>query len=191
MHSNDYIDGVFSYCDRWCERCRLTDRCRLADDVRLREAAHRAAGEDPNDWDIVIQDVAESLTDAISMIREEAARLGFDIDKMGGDELKRMLEKGVTAEEMEGEEGVASRVAEVVKTHMSETRGARGTANQQMMQLLNLYTDKNTQFVNAVNHALGGEGDVGESARALSGAKEDASAATPPWYQRLWGAVAG
>ena len=25
-----YIDGVYNYCDRWCERCPLTSRCRLA-----------------------------------------------------------------------------------------------------------------------------------------------------------------
>lgn len=24
----DFIDGIFNYCDRWCERCPLTARCR-------------------------------------------------------------------------------------------------------------------------------------------------------------------
>jgi hypothetical protein len=35
MHGNQssgtnprYIDGIFDYCDRWCERCPLTHRCR-------------------------------------------------------------------------------------------------------------------------------------------------------------------
>ncbi len=27
--SEGFIDGIFNYCDRWCERCPLTTRCRL------------------------------------------------------------------------------------------------------------------------------------------------------------------
>jgi hypothetical protein len=23
-----YIDGIYSYCDRWCERCSFTSKCR-------------------------------------------------------------------------------------------------------------------------------------------------------------------
>ena len=31
-----FIVGVFNYCDRWCERCPLTDRCRLfADETEI------------------------------------------------------------------------------------------------------------------------------------------------------------
>ena len=26
---NNYIPGIFNYCDRWCERCPLTARCRV------------------------------------------------------------------------------------------------------------------------------------------------------------------
>lgn len=78
--SEMFIDGIFNYCDRWCERCRFIDRCRLADDEQLRNAAHRAAGEDPNDWNIVMEDFSRSLTETISLIREEAKRLGIDID---------------------------------------------------------------------------------------------------------------
>jgi hypothetical protein len=25
----EYIDGIFNYCDRWCEKCRFTGNCRL------------------------------------------------------------------------------------------------------------------------------------------------------------------
>jgi hypothetical protein len=25
---NDFIAGIYNYCDRWCERCEFTDRCR-------------------------------------------------------------------------------------------------------------------------------------------------------------------
>lgn len=29
MTADRFIDGIFNYCDRWCERCELTSRCRL------------------------------------------------------------------------------------------------------------------------------------------------------------------
>ncbi len=27
MEEKKYISGVYNYCDRWCERCPLSDRC--------------------------------------------------------------------------------------------------------------------------------------------------------------------
>jgi hypothetical protein len=33
---NGFIDGIFSYCDRWCETCQFTSWCRLfADQARI------------------------------------------------------------------------------------------------------------------------------------------------------------
>ena len=32
-----FIDGVYNYCDRWCERCRFQSRCRLYRDMRRME----------------------------------------------------------------------------------------------------------------------------------------------------------
>ena len=120
-------------------------------------------------------------------LKNDLMKLGFDVETMGGPELKRMLGDGVTAEEMEGEGGVQQRISDVVKTHMSETRGSRGTANQQMQDMLGIYTKNNTDFVNAVNHALGGEGQLGKAHAALTGSKSDAASATP-WYDpRGWG----
>jgi hypothetical protein len=45
--SEGFIVGVYNYCDRWCERCRLTSRCRLfADRVEDQfERDHGAIGE--------------------------------------------------------------------------------------------------------------------------------------------------
>jgi hypothetical protein len=42
--SDGFIDGVFNYCDRWCERCPLTARCRLF-------AMEQAMNEAPSDAD--------------------------------------------------------------------------------------------------------------------------------------------
>jgi hypothetical protein len=42
MADDEYIDAIYSYCDRWCETCAFTSRCRVFADV----AAH-AAADDP------------------------------------------------------------------------------------------------------------------------------------------------
>lgn len=47
-HAGDprLIEGVYNYCDRWCERCRFQERCLLRCDERHREALI-AGGVDP------------------------------------------------------------------------------------------------------------------------------------------------
>lgn len=30
-----FIEGIFNYCDRWCERCKFTSHCRLFADHAL------------------------------------------------------------------------------------------------------------------------------------------------------------
>ena len=38
-----FVDGIYSYCDRWCETCAFTSWCRL-----FAESARGDAAEDPN-----------------------------------------------------------------------------------------------------------------------------------------------
>lgn len=40
--STQFIDGIFNYCDRWCERCAMTKHCR----VFVTEEAVQAASKD-------------------------------------------------------------------------------------------------------------------------------------------------
>src|SRR5690606_11821977 len=52
MSESDYIDGIFNYCDRWCERCPFTARCRTFAMEQEFERAEQE-GRDPEDidWD--------------------------------------------------------------------------------------------------------------------------------------------
>jgi hypothetical protein len=43
MSDSHFIDGIFNYCDRWCERCALTARCRL---FAMERELHEAGGAD-------------------------------------------------------------------------------------------------------------------------------------------------
>lgn len=80
VQNQHFIDGIDAYCDRWCERCPLTERCRFASQERLRNARHRAAGEDPDSWDVIVADIGQSLSEAMTMIQEDADNLGIDLD---------------------------------------------------------------------------------------------------------------
>lgn len=47
MDNDRFIDGIYNYCDYWCERCAFTKRCRNF--VMGREMERRARGEEPVD----------------------------------------------------------------------------------------------------------------------------------------------
>jgi hypothetical protein len=81
-----FIEGIFNYCDRWCERCPRTDCCRVFYEENRKRKEHVLAGEDPDDWNVVVQDVEESLQDAIGMIQEMAEEKGIDLVHMEPDE---------------------------------------------------------------------------------------------------------
>jgi hypothetical protein len=56
--SSNYIDGVYNYCDRWCERCPLTSRCRQ---FALEEELKRTDDENAAFWK-VFEDLRERDT---------------------------------------------------------------------------------------------------------------------------------
>ena len=50
--SDRFIDGVYNYCDRWCERCPLTARCRLfAMEAEFEAAAESRDPENAAFWE--------------------------------------------------------------------------------------------------------------------------------------------
>lgn len=67
-----FIPGIYNWCDRWCERCAMTDRCR----VFAREEESKK--EDPEkDWSEV---VADNFKETVEMLRKMADEVGLDLD---------------------------------------------------------------------------------------------------------------
>jgi hypothetical protein len=70
----DFIEGIYNYCDRWCERCAFTKRC-----------MNYSMEEDPDEeskdatnikfWN----KIAENLHTAIELLKEAAEAQGIDI----------------------------------------------------------------------------------------------------------------
>jgi hypothetical protein len=59
-----YIDGIFNYCDRWCERCPFTSRCRNFSMGRAIER-HVKRRDEENEafWDAMDKACGDSLKD--------------------------------------------------------------------------------------------------------------------------------
>ena len=74
-----FIDGIYNYCDRWCERCAFTERCRVYD--MERQATADEESRDPKNaafW----QSLASILEKTKEMLRAAAAEHGIDIDSL-------------------------------------------------------------------------------------------------------------
>lgn len=76
-HSN--IDGIYNYCDRWCERCKYTHRC-------LSFQREMEAGIDPMNPNVPSEKaweyIGKCFRDALTMVGEIAEREGIDLDTM-------------------------------------------------------------------------------------------------------------
>jgi hypothetical protein len=86
MHASqdpDNIEGIYNYCDRWCERCSFTGRClsfkmSAARDRRKTEAtsARRTDDENAAFWD----DIAVNFALTLRLLKREAKKRGIDLD---------------------------------------------------------------------------------------------------------------
>jgi hypothetical protein len=81
-----HIEGVFNYCDRWCERCPLTDRC-LNFAMGVEQEAEAAAEEDgaTPDASKVWKSLGDSLRLTFEMIAEECRERGIDFAALQAD----------------------------------------------------------------------------------------------------------
>lgn len=73
----NFIPGIFNYCDRWCERCSFTSRCRNYE---------RTGKLEPEQLDINNQRFWDTLSanfkETLEMLHKMAAEKGIDLDKV-------------------------------------------------------------------------------------------------------------
>lgn len=75
-----FVPGIYNYCDRWCERCPMTAKCYVYWQEQQTKAEHRAAGRDPADWAVVLDDVKKQFQQAGRLLREAAEEQGWNLD---------------------------------------------------------------------------------------------------------------
>ena len=72
--SDQYISGIYNYCDRWCERCTLRSRCfsfAMDPDLRTEDSPRT----DPNNEEFW-QGISESFGLAFELLQESAEKWG-------------------------------------------------------------------------------------------------------------------
>lgn len=88
-NEEQFIPGIYNYCDRWCERCEFTARCR---NFAMQQEYKDAGYDDSIESSVAI--VAESLANAKQMLLEKAEEMGIDIEAaMNDPEIDEAIEK--------------------------------------------------------------------------------------------------
>lgn len=67
-----------SFCDSHCARCPVQGQCKLFELMERRRREHELRGEDPDDLEVVMQDVASDMEKALGMLKEELEERGID-----------------------------------------------------------------------------------------------------------------
>lgn len=88
--SDNFIPGIYNYCDRWCERCPFTARC-------MNFAMTREHSDDPEASDINNEKFWQSLSNIFKvsreLVEETAQEMGVDLDNINFEETAR--EEGI------------------------------------------------------------------------------------------------
>ena len=92
---DQYISGIYNYCDRWCERCPFTARCM---------SFSISEEEFPDEDDLDVQNEAfwqrlsDSFQTTLALVKEMAEREGIDLDTVDVEEERqqRRLDDEVT-----------------------------------------------------------------------------------------------
>lgn len=82
MAAKEFIDGIFNYCDRWCERCDFALKCRVYDETERARRRHIERGEDPDSVDSAIHDVGRSFAKVHRMLERFAKREGLNLEDL-------------------------------------------------------------------------------------------------------------
>ena len=75
----EFIQGIYNYCDRWCERCSFTSRC-------MNFALSEEHFDDPQSRDINNNAFWDKLSEVfqvtLEMVKETAKEQGIDLDSL-------------------------------------------------------------------------------------------------------------
>ncbi|MGB3779199.1 MAG: hypothetical protein WA960_12640 [Tunicatimonas sp.] len=89
MNEEQFILGIYNYCDRWCERCPLTDRCRVYADEQEENAQYPESGNPKNK--VFWERLGAKLDETMQLLQAVAADMNIDLEELP-DELALDLE---------------------------------------------------------------------------------------------------
>lgn len=72
----------FNFCDRWCERCNLTEICKVYKDGQRDRRRAIKEGKDPDSWEFTFEVMHKNLQKTMKLIYQGAKKWGIDMDKI-------------------------------------------------------------------------------------------------------------
>jgi len=160
---DNFISGIYNYCDRWCERCPVTERC-------MNFTMGQRHFPDEESRDIENQAFWESMDSmfsaTIDLLREMAEEQGIDLDAVSDEEMATVEE----AERREKERVAAHALSEASKSYV-------GLADQWFDASEPIFEKKRGDLIDLVRLNIPGA-DPEAEAIALSDAVE-----VIRWYQ--------
>lgn len=88
--NENLVPGIYNYCDRWCERCTMTQKCMtyLHEQEMKEKAAKNPDEENKNFWEQI--KLAWEVT--MELIEEDADNLGVNLDEVSEIDLPEHVE---------------------------------------------------------------------------------------------------
>jgi hypothetical protein len=88
MKKSDYIEGVYNYCDRWCERCFLASRCRVFEEDGKLAETHKDT-ENKAFW----EHLQANFQKTMALLHKAAQSSGINLDDMSDEEAGTLTER--------------------------------------------------------------------------------------------------
>jgi len=88
----DFFRLPFNYCDRWCEKCRLTDRCRVFKNEEKRNEKYIRQGKDPHSLECAFETIGDTFKEIRKGLSKSAKKFGIDINNLDYSSVEEDLE---------------------------------------------------------------------------------------------------
>lgn len=76
----------FNYCDHFGDKKLLATVCKICHDEIIENELLIKEGKDPNDLGVVFEKVGNSLAETLLLVRQDAERMGIDLDNLPEEE---------------------------------------------------------------------------------------------------------
>ena len=79
MINKQFISSIYNYCDRWCDRCSMTDSCRLFAD----EKEQQLTDEEQDIRNTAFWNrISENFSEAMIKLEEMSSEMGINLDDL-------------------------------------------------------------------------------------------------------------
>ena len=78
LDNPDFISGIYNYCDRWCERCKMTSKCSLYASEQIVDKEFEGSGYTEQEMFFKKLESAFSMT--FQLIERASAEQGIDLN---------------------------------------------------------------------------------------------------------------